>query len=264
MTRRSLGKAAATAAIGCLAMRAQEPATNLSADAQVTLINSMRSYAETYEAGLPNFLCTQVTTHYTSGRKREKWRKGDTVTAQLTYSNGKEHSNIQYINNKPAPPHVKPFRWALSTSGEFGAVLVRIFDADSEATFEWKGWQELEGKQLASFAFSVAKENSTLELSSFGVSAIVGYQGAVWAEPTTGHVLKIVEEALDIPEELLMNEIKRVVEYGDVQIGGSTYVLPVRAEIVDSTRDDRQRNLIEFNNYRKFAAESTLTFGDAK
>ncbi len=228
------------------------------------MINSMRSYAETYEAGLPNFLCTQVTTHFTSGRKHEKWRKGDTVTAQLSYSNGKEHSNIQYINNKPAPPHVRPFRWALSTSGEFGAVLVRIFDSDSEAKFDWKGWQELEGKRLASFAFSVAKENSTLQLSSFGVSAVVAYQGAVWVDQASGHVLKIVEEALDIPEELLMEQINRVVQYGNVEISGKTYVLPVRAEIVDTTREDRQRNVIDFNNYRKFEAESTLTFGDAQ
>jgi hypothetical protein len=264
MTRRSLLQAFIAAGLLPMTEAQTTEEAQPAADEQVDLINKMRSYAESYEAGLPNFICKQVTTHYESGTKHTAWHKGDTVTAQLSFSNGQEHSAIKLINNKPAPPRVPTWRWHLSTAGEFGAILVQPFAEQSEAKFEWKGWETVAGQRTAVFVYNVDKENSTLKLSFFGVSSIVAYKGTVWADPNSGRVVQIQEQAVNIPDELQMQAISTLLQYAYVAISGKQYLLPAHAEIVERTDRRVDRNVIEFQEYRKFEAESTLTFDDPK
>ena len=45
---------------------------------------------------------------------------------------------------------------------------------------------------------------------------------------------------------------------------GRQFLLPLRAQIRMATADLRTRNDVEFHSYRKFAAETSITFGDPR
>lgn len=235
-----------------------------SAEEQAAIIERMRSYAAGYLASLPDFLCTEQTAHLESGSRRGRWHKGDVVEAQLSSVNGKEHQTVQTINGKPVTYRVQPWRWRLTTEGEFGADLTQVFEPASETQFEWNRWTAFAGKKLAVFRFNVDQQHSTKKLSRMGVSAIIGYHGEVWGDPETGQVWHVWHDSFDIPPELDTVEIQTEIDYGLVEIAGANYLLPTRAAITQQTSSRLERNELTFRDYRKFQADSTVTFDEPK
>jgi hypothetical protein len=227
---------------------------------QGDMLNKMSAYAESYVSNLPNFLCTQETTHFESGLKHLHWSKVDSVVAQLSYSEGQEHQKIQLINNKAPKTAPRSWRWKLSTAGEFSADLGNVFDEASKAGYAWNRWDTLRGSPVAVLDYVIQKEHSNLTLTMMGVKAVVGYRGAIWADPTTGQVRRIENRALDIPPELQMQEISTTIDYAPVEIADRKYILPVHAETIEKNFHNYEKNDIDFRNYQQFRADSTLRF----
>jgi hypothetical protein len=76
-------------------------------------------------------------------------------------------------------------------------------------------------------------------------------------------VLRIERRAAGITSALPYDRLEATLEYGYVPIDGKNYLLPVTSENMACFRgsSDCTRNLIEFHNYRKFTADSSVTFG---
>ena len=53
-------------------------------------------------------------------------------------------------------------------------------------------------------------------------------------------------------------------DYEFANVGGASYLLPFRADVRMVTADMQTRNEVEFRDYRKYAASSNVTFGEAK
>ncbi len=225
------------------------------------MLAAMGRYAEKYISGLPNFICLEVTEQYRSGLRRLHWKKGDTLTARLSYSQGFEKHTLEMVNNKPVFASFRGWRKPLTTEGEFGQVLARVFADDSEASFNWKGWDAIDGKRVAVFDYSIDKEHSTLRLTwSDLAKAVLAYHGSVYADPESGVVWRISNQASDIPAELHTREIGTTIDYGEVSISGRSYVLPAHATVLETSDEDRIRNELYFRNYQKFEAESKVTY----
>ena len=62
----------------------------------------------------------------------------------------------------------------------------------------------------------------------------------------------------------VMEAIASAVDYDYVLIGEGKYLLPVHSEALSCGRGTSQcsRNVIEFRNYRKFTADTVITFED--
>jgi|tagenome__1003787_1003787.scaffolds.fasta_scaffold20976598_3 hypothetical protein len=226
------------------------------------IVAKARSYAADYIDRLPNFLCVQTTTHSSAGRRGEHWHKKDTQTAQLVYAGGKEKRTLQAVNGKPVSAgRSRASRSELTTEGEFGILLANILGPDSAAAITWAGFENLRDHQAAVVKYSVDQEHSTLRLSrDYLASAFIAYYGEVFFDPKTGAVLRITKELSDIPPELETENSRTVIDYDKVVIGGADYLLPSTAYIEMTIRSGRLRNEMSFNGYRKFEANSTITF----
>ncbi len=236
------------------------PATPSSA-AQQKLLASLRQYAGRYVDNLPNFICEQVTRQFEAGKKPKHWHKGDTLTAKLVYNEGREERTLEFVNNRPVTTHPGFWRRPLVTEGEFGMLMERVFGSITDADFTWAGWQLIRGRWLAEFDYAIDKQHSTLSLTlGDTVKAIVPYHGSVYADPNTGAIWRITSNPADIPPELQTRSIATVIDYDDVTIGGQSYVLPAQAVVVLVTLSNHIRNEIYFTNYRKFEAESRITY----
>jgi len=227
---------------------------------QDAMLTAMRQYAGQYITHLPNFICVQVTQQFEAGRKATHWRKGDTLRFKLVFNAGTEERSIELVNDK-APAPGRRWRAPLSTEGEFGTLLGSVFGASSEASFTWHGWEMVAGRRLAVFDFAVDRAHSTLSLTLSDLAhSVVPYHGSVYGTPDTGEVWRISNSAFDIPKEIRTKSISTVIEYGEVPIGGTKYLLPVEASVSLDTGSNNVRNEMWFREYRKFEADSSVTY----
>jgi hypothetical protein len=231
---------------------------------QQKMLGAMGQYASAYISNLPNFICEQVTEQFQAGRKSDRWKKGDTLTSTLTFNQGKEHRNLQLVNSKPIKAGMREWRTPLTTEGEFGILLSRVFGGASNASFKWSGWQTINGQRVAVFDYSIDQQHSTLRLSRSDLAyAVVPYHGSVYGNAETGVIWRVTDGASDLPKDLDTQAMATSIDYGEVTIGAAKYMVPVKASAEADTKERKVRNDMAFRNYRKFESESTITFGDA-
>jgi hypothetical protein len=74
--------------------------------------------------------------------------------------------------------------------------------------------------------------------------------------------MRIEEQSGPLPSNFPFDKAESVVAYGFVDLDGKTYPLPVHSEILTCQRGSSvcTKNEIRFQNYRKFAADSNITF----
>ncbi len=232
-------------------------------DPSVHVLEIIRQYAERYISSLPNFTCDQVTQQYQSGRKGKRWKQLDTYTSKLIFADGSEQRSLEGVNGRPVGPGShRAFHRPLTTEGEFAILISNVFGEESHASFEWQGWQQLRNVQVAVFSYSIDRDHSTVKLSLPGLAAaIVPYHGSVFANGETGMILRIENALTEIPFELQTRSLVTTIDYSPITIGARSYILPSAAVIEAQTPTGKIRNDLQFRNYQKFEAESTVVFG---
>ena len=91
------------------------------------------------------------------------------------------------------------------------------------------------------------------------------YSGSVWIDKQTSRVLRIEQEGRGMPLLFPFDTVETSVDYGFVRlVANEEYLLPVESETLNCQRGTSlcARNKIEFRNYRKFGAQSSITFGE--
>ena len=227
---------------------------------QRKLIEELREYALNYDKSLPDFLCTHVTRRFYDPSGLEYWLAADTVTAKLSYFQHKEEKKILFVNNK-----YQDIDWdklgGASSTGEFGAMLREIFLPETQTTFQWERWGTLRGKRNHVIRYTVDQPHSQWNIVYEKTMSIrPAYTGFIYAEAATGLVTRLTLNAIDVPPTFPIQQAKTQLDYDYADINGNTFLLPLRAEV--RMREGRMlvRNDIEFRNYRKFGADTSITF----
>lgn len=224
------------------------------------LLSVARQYGRRYMANLPSFICTQTTDQFEAGKKPKHWHKGDSLISQLVWDQGREQRTLQLVNNRPVAAHPL-WHSPLVSEGEFGNLLDSVLGDSNQATFLWKGWDVVGNKRVGVFEYTVDRQHSSLRLSLGSEETIVAFHGLLYTDSTTGTVWRITNEADDFPPALRTKSISRSVDYDEVVIGAKQYVLPVSATVLLDTGESNLRNELRFQNYRKFEADSRISFG---
>lgn len=208
----------------------------------------------------PNYTCTETVerTHQSVGSRS---RIEDTLRLEVALVDGKEMF---------AWPGSKQFEdrklHDLVATGMFGngnfALYARILFLDRVAVFEDRGETQLGGRPALRYDFRVARSTNSHRLRVNNREAAVGFHGSFYADPVTLYVRRVEVVAEDIPADLGVTGAETTVDYGRVQIGDDTFLLPVESNSMMATPDDVSRNSIRFSSCRRFAGESTLSFND--
>jgi len=75
--------------------------------------------------------------------------------------------------------------------------------------------------------------------------------------------LRIEQGTIDMPKLFPFDTVETVTDYAFISLAaGQKYLLPADAEVLSCLRGTSNctRNRLEFRNYRKFGADSTITF----
>ena len=224
------------------------------------VIDEARAAAALFTAGLPNFLVQQVTTRDASSGLGAAWQRIDVVTADVTYVNGKEEYKNIAVNGRAARGPVESTgSWS---TGEFAVTLEDILAPATNAQFVARGVENVAGRAALAFDLIVEHANSHWTLvAPDGRLYSPAYKGSLWIDQETRRVLRIEQKAQKMPDDFPYNSAASSLEYGYVLIDGKRYLLPIKGEnMACMAGRSCSRNVIDFRNYRKFGAESNISF----
>jgi hypothetical protein len=198
--------------------------------AQQQMLNQAIRYVARTVRQLPNFSASRVTTRfrdiagdtsYTSDSS-QGLRLVGVSTQPVTFRDGQE-APVATASKSEAPAMD-----GLSTRGEFGPILFTVLLDLAHSTVKWKQWEERPGKPLAVFSFYVPRAQSHYQVGGQQVSS---YHGVIAIDPDAGTVIRIVVQA-DLTPADSFSRADILVEYGPVDIGGRSYICPVKSVAV--------------------------------
>lgn len=176
---------------------------------------------------------------------------------------------------------------SLITYGTFGPILRLAQDVlATPASLTWTRWEHDGGRKTAVFYYAVPAQKSRYDAwgcclpdgdGTNGFSLVVPFHGEVSIDPASGAVVR-VEALADLGGFVPLLRSDIVVEYGPVEIGGKTYICPVKSVSVMTSRsiiflrewDEGFRtfgpyattmNDISFDSYHVFRSESRVLTG---
>jgi hypothetical protein len=157
------------------------------------------------------------------------------VSATVTYRNGRE------VVEPPAgkkPGSTVTSTTGLSNWGVFGPLLGVVMTDVLKGKIGWGHWEQGADGPLAVFRYAVAEDRSNYtvryccfrgehgEMRQF--EAVPAYHGELSVDPASGAIYRLVLRT-DLQQELPMERIDVVVDYGPVEIGGKRYICPIES-----------------------------------
>ena len=235
---------------------------------QAAILDDVRQYALNYTDGLPDFICTQVTRRYaapTPGTKYggpvgddPRWQLEDTLQIRLSFFQKREQYKVVLMNNTLVSQDYDKVGGS-KAFGEFGSMMREIFEPSTEARFEWDHWGMLRSKVMA-FRYHVRLDRSHFQIGveQSNLHITTAYHGLVEVEPDTHAVVRITQEAEDIPSSFPVKETRDVLDYDYQDLSGQTFLLPLKSQVIMTSMEGISRLDEEFRLYRKYSADSTF------
>jgi hypothetical protein len=231
------------------------------------VIDQAREEAFSFTETLPNYVVKQYTTRYAAQVARgsqTSWQALDHVTADVIAEDGTEKYKNILVNGQP--PRVDVEKTGSWTRGEFSSLQLDVLSPNTDARFHGKQATTIVNRAAFLYDFSVERPNSHWHIEAEGQSDQPAYTGSIWIDKENYRVLRIELSAQNLPRTFPLDTVESAVDYDYVVIGEGKYLLPVHSEALSCAHGARgcTRNVIEFRNYRKFAADSSITFDPDK
>jgi hypothetical protein len=233
--------------------------------------------AQTYRA-LPDFICTETVYRFSrDSKKPDTWtglEREDVLRGELAVQGGKESTTFQFRNGVPIRDGDR-FE-GMSDGGNFSVALPFIFRDHS--SFQWLRWERLDGERVAVFSYSTPQDSSHYVLGySAGaapLSVTASYSGLIFVRPDDGTVLRFTRKTGPLPMSFPIRLVEVAVSYKVFLIDSYKYLLPAKCVslasslVIDQPSSDvaaatfvSSLNRYVFSAYRKFTADSVISFG---
>jgi hypothetical protein len=258
--------------------------------AQQVIVSLAVDYLNGTITKLPNFYATRTTVRYEETPQYfdastpvdyQQLHAAASSKATVLYSNGNEVVDSSGAKGKKR----KAADGRLLTYGVFGPLLGAVTDAIASG-LTWNRWEHGADEPHAVFVYQIPAEKSRYRVGGCclpdgdGTSAFeknAGYHGEIAIDPLSGAILRL-ELVADLKSSTPLVRSDIMIEYGPVEIGGKTYVCPVRSVSISRGRsvipltewDESFRtygpyttmlNDVAFEQYHMFRAKSRMLTG---
>ncbi len=216
--------------------------------ARQRMLDAARNYVAQTLPRLPDFLATRTIKRYddsSQALKKGAWpvRAGlhlvGTSSREISVRNEREGPGVKHGSAGSQEQN------GISTWGEFGFLPAVILADTVKGTVTWSHWEQMAARPAAVFHYAVPHSASHYEIvgmiahgpkwqpaDASTVRTAAAYHGSLWVDPETGAVLRLT---LEIGENEV-GQFKRfavMVQYAPVQIGGRSFICPVRSLALD-------------------------------
>jgi hypothetical protein len=235
---------------------------------QRKVLDEVRDYALNYTKSLPDFICLQLThrfvdMHYQPGSEGS-WSPSDRIAEKLSYFEQHEkYEAISHNDNAMIGKDWESLGGSISR-GEFGTLLREIFEPESNADIRWLRWGTFDGHLSHVYEYRIDREHSreTIEFEK-KQQVTPAYHGLVYVQKDENVVLGVTVEP-DIPADFPVQDVHQVVIYHYVDISGRKFLLPAVSRVQMRNGRYASKNDIEFRGYKKYSADTSITFDDAE
>lgn len=218
------------------------------AAAQTRILALATDYVQRTLPNLPDFIATREILRFqdrlltadfntTSGKTDLPLQVAERSISTVRYRNGREVATHTVSTDGVPQEHVA----GLDTSGAFGPILGTVLNDSADAKILWSRWEQTPNGPAAVFHFRVPKGKSHYQVSYCCVprnpraayhgdvfKQFAAYHGEITVDPATGTILRLALNAdLDFMLPIVRADI--LVEYGPVEIGGQTYICPLKS-----------------------------------
>ncbi len=258
----------------------------------VKLVN----YVNTTVRQLPNLMATRSTNGFEDRPREEKLTDTGveslgylplhwvgSISVGVTYRDRKEVEDAK-VKTKKEGSGVG----GLVTSGEFGPILSTVLADALKGKITWGRWEKSAGGTLAVFHYSVPDDKSNYHvqfcciLEGYGTDGSpirqifdeqAPYDGDIVFNPADGSIRLLTLEA-EVPQGGLVTAAGMAVEYAATDIGGRSYICPVKSVSMLQAHTAQQSgafsrsdykgptktflNDVMFSNYRRFGSEMKI------
>jgi hypothetical protein len=195
---------------------------------------------------LPDFYATRVTTTFRRSILEDtNLTPYGTSTVVVYYRDGKE---VTRSDGRP------PEYGGLVNRGVFGPILAMAMLDSAKGNLVWSHWEQSAMGPVAVYSYSVPKQDSHYELDQ----QIMPYTCQVAVDPATGAIMRLVVETVMDPAEKTA-DIE--VEYGPVELGGKTYICPIKSVVLTQDISLTWLNDVVFAGYHLFRGEYRILPG---
>jgi hypothetical protein len=198
---------------------------------------------------LPNLFATRTTSTFQDDLQIEKpLHPAGRYKASILYRNGDESLHPQLFQSKPP---------GMTTSGEFGPVLgTALLDA-AQGKLVWSHWEQGLAGPEAVFRYVVTADRSHYMVEQQAVA----YEGEIAIDPGTGTIFRLVLRGdVESINPKLSAEI--LVEYGPVELGGKTYICPLKSVAFSQELVLGWLNHVVFDQYHVYHATARILPGE--
>jgi hypothetical protein len=213
-------------------------------EGQRRMIALVVGYVSTTVHQLPNLYATRLTTSFRDDLQQSKPPQfvGNYHAIEL-------YRDAEEVMQSKANAKVK----GLTTSGEFGPILgTALLDA-GQGNLVWSHWEQGMSGPEAVFHYSVTAEKSHYKVEK----EFTGYKGEIAVDPSNGTILRLVlraDDPLGMTADIL-------VEYGPVELGGKTYICPLKSIAILGGFELLSLNDVVFEQYHLYRADSRILPG---
>jgi hypothetical protein len=207
------------------------------------LISLAANYLQQIIPKLPDFFAERTTTRYQETAvfdavnrrvEHEPMRPVGSFKETVLYRNGQEVADTGAARRKKRNAK-DPY---LIVYGTFGPVLGFVHDAiAAPGLLTWSRWAQSPGGLRAVFRYRILAEKSQYTQGGCclpdgeGTTAFerpAGYHGEISLDPSSGAILRLQAEA-EITHFPPISRSDIMISYGPVEIGGKSYVCPLRS-----------------------------------
>ena len=236
------------------------------------MLAKMVNYVNTIVRQLPNLIATRFTNGFEDRPREEKLTS--TGVESLDYLPlhwvGSLNMNVTYrdrqeVEDKSVKVEKKGNGvGGLMTSGEFGPVLSTVLADALKGKITWARWEKSGDHTMAVFHYQVPENNSNYHVQfccvvdSFATDGTPdskvfnersAYHGDIVFSPADGSIRLLTLEA-DLPTGGLVAGAGMAIEYAATDIGGRSYICPIRSVSMLRAHTAQQTGAISRSNYR--------------
>jgi len=227
---------------------------------QKRLWDEAAANAKEYSSHLPNFRCTQETHRLTApAAKPDELKEANSFRDELTFEDGRETYRVIEIDGNKTDASRQDLNF-VNSKGEFGSMLMGLFDPEVGASYKWAGRAMAMGVLCQVFEVAVPRAKSNFTLTYNRMGEPTGYTGKVFVDDETGMVRRLTIQGDGLPPTFPLQSPSFALEYGMVRIGTEDYLLPLRSTMQVRRGKVVERNESVFREYRRFEASSGIKF----
>ena len=255
-------------------------------NAQQHMLSLVSVYLNSTIRKLPDLFATRTTVRYQetpmyleagTSVSYQPLHVTDSSSTTVRYRNGYEIAEAKLPKRKPNNPE-------LITYGVFGPALEGVLDAiDKNNGLTWVRWEQGARGRVAVFRYIIPSDKSLRRVwlcclpdgdGKETFQRYAGYHEEIAIDPESGAILRL-EFRHDLKSTTPIAQSDIMIEYGSVDIGGKTYICPLRSVSIMRARTVRvltdwdetfmaygpyvtMLNDISFDRYHVFRSESHM------